>query len=159
MAAIWRIFAGQWVLSPLEHIKRFSMHFNRLFIFALQCFRLRAIFLERIIAIKRGTIVAYWGLVIQPPFCQMRWISILAFWVPQRALSLGEQNSEYQATWPVPLKLSCYLLVWWTTLLNFLDWCMIQLPFQLHSVHELKETLFCPLHQAGEVFWSGSDDM
>ena len=44
-------------LSPLEHILRFSMHFNGLFSFVLRCFHLTVIFLERIIAVKRGTTV------------------------------------------------------------------------------------------------------
>ena len=57
MAAIWRIFAGLWVFTPLECIERVSMRFNGVFIFALRCFRLTPIFMEGIIVIKRGTTV------------------------------------------------------------------------------------------------------
>ena len=57
MAAIWRIFAGQWVFTALERIERVSMHFNWVFYFTLRCFRLTAIFLEQIIVVKRGTTV------------------------------------------------------------------------------------------------------
>ena len=59
MAAVCRIFAGRWVLSPLECIERFSIHFNGLFIFALRCFRLMVIFLEWIVAVKRDTTVTW----------------------------------------------------------------------------------------------------
>ena len=57
MAAVWRIFAGQWAFIPLECIEWVSMHFSWVFYFVLWCFCLTAIFLERIIMVKRGTTV------------------------------------------------------------------------------------------------------
>ena len=61
MAAVWRIFAGRWVFTPLERIERVSVRFNGVFNFALRCFRLTVIFLERIIIVKRGTTVRTHG--------------------------------------------------------------------------------------------------
>ena len=52
MAAIWRIFAGQWIFTPLERIERVSVCFNGVFYFALRRFSWNGI-----IVVKRGTTV------------------------------------------------------------------------------------------------------
>ena len=95
MAALWRIFAGRWVFSPLEWIEPVSVHFNGLFCFARQCFRKTAIFAERINIILRGTTVPQDNAIAfpVPSWCFQKLLEARSRKAPQGGIKLDSKQN------------------------------------------------------------------